>query len=122
MRSNKQALIDYKGGKCSVCGYNKCNGALDFHHVAEKSFSIAASICIMGSGPKALEKMKKEADKTILVCKNCHAEIHAKQLKQDTLMKPQMHAKAGIAAINHIAAKDTEHLREGTTNCASSLK
>lgn len=98
MRGNKQALIDYKGGKCCVCGYDKCNGALDFHHVAEKSFSIAASISIMGSGPKALEKMKKEADKTILVCKNCHAEIHSKQLENQTLMKPQIQQEGQVIA------------------------
>ena len=28
----KQKAIDYLGGKCSVCGYDKCNDALDFHH------------------------------------------------------------------------------------------
>ena len=30
---NKQQAVDYKGGKCIHCGYNKSNGALDFHHV-----------------------------------------------------------------------------------------
>ena len=70
-RKNKKLLTEYKGGKCCICGYKKCAGALDFHHVKEKSFTI-------GNGAtKGLEKLKKEADKTILVCKNCHAEIHA---------------------------------------------
>lgn len=36
--------IDYKGGKCSVCGYNKCRAALEFHHTNpnEKDFGISA--------------------------------------------------------------------------------
>lgn len=68
----KQRLIEYKGGKCSRCGYNKdCPPAYDFHHrnPKEKDFQISGS-CI------GLEKMKKEVDKCDLVCRNCHAEIH----------------------------------------------
>ena len=67
----KAALVFYKGGKCCICSYNKCNGALDFHHIKEKGFSLGAKRDL------GLEKLKKEADKTILVCKNCHAEVHA---------------------------------------------
>jgi len=70
-RKNKKLLVKYKGGKCCICGYKKNTGGLDFHHVEEKSFAIGAG------ATKCLEKLKKEADKTILVCKNCHAEIHA---------------------------------------------
>ena len=77
MTANKQALVAYKGGECCICGYNKCNWALHFHHVGKKNFAISAAGNIMGSGPKALERMKKEADNTILVCRNCHGEIHA---------------------------------------------
>src|SRR5687768_3523392 len=28
---NKQILIDYKGGHCVVCGYDKCNASMVFH-------------------------------------------------------------------------------------------
>ena len=39
----KQQCIDWKGGKCVCCGYNKCNNALDFHHLDpnKKEFNIA---------------------------------------------------------------------------------
>lgn len=42
-RRTKQELVNYKGGKCQVCGYDKCNDALDFHHLdpTEKDFSIS---------------------------------------------------------------------------------
>ena len=40
-RELKHKLVEYKGGKCEKCGYNKCIGALEFHHINEdeKSFS-----------------------------------------------------------------------------------
>lgn len=68
----KKLLVDYKGGKCQICGYDKCIQALDFHHIDPniKSFSISG-------GTKSLDKLKQEVDKCILVCANCHREIHA---------------------------------------------
>lgn len=68
----KQLLVDYKGGACQICGYNRCIQALDFHHIDPdtKSFSISG-------GTKSLDKLKQEVDKCILVCSNCHREIHA---------------------------------------------
>lgn len=76
----KQELIQYKGGKCSKCGYNKCSDALEFHHIdpSQKDFSISGKSL-------SFEVMKEEADKCILVCSNCHKEIHA-ELRQDLLV------------------------------------
>lgn len=72
-RKLKDMAIEYKGGKCEKCGYNKCNGALEFHHLnpEEKDFSISTS-----GTTKSFERIKKEIDKCILVCANCHREIH----------------------------------------------
>jgi len=78
----KQKCIDYKDGKCVGCGYNKCNNALDFHHLSQdkKEFSIAHARLTSFN-----EKIKKELDKCILVCSNCHREIHAGVLDLLTL-------------------------------------
>ena len=67
----KEKLIEYKGGKCQICGYNKCNRALEFHHLdpTQKDFTISG-------GTKSFEKIKSEVDKCIMVCANCHREIH----------------------------------------------
>ena len=72
-RKLKDMAIDYKGGKCEKCGYNKCNGALEFHHLnpEEKDFSISSA-----GTTRSFERIKKEIDKCILVCANCHREIH----------------------------------------------
>lgn len=70
-KDKKKILVEYKGGKCEKCGYNKCIEALDFHHIdpSQKEFGIS-------SNSYSLERMKKEVDKCILVCANCHREIH----------------------------------------------
>lgn len=73
-RKIKKMAIEYKGGKCQKCGYNKCNAALEFHHIDsnEKDFNISKK-----GHCRSWEKVKDELDKCILVCSNCHKEIHA---------------------------------------------
>ena len=67
----KQQAIDYLGGKCSNCGYNKCNSALEFHHIdstqKDKDYS---------NYKTSFDKLKSELDKCILLCSNCHREHH----------------------------------------------
>ena len=71
-RAIKKMLIEYKGGKCERCGYNKSMRALEFHHLdpSEKDFGISKQI------NRNIDDLKKEVDKCILLCSNCHAEIH----------------------------------------------
>lgn len=71
-RKIKRLLIEYKGGKCERCGYSGGSPAVyDFHHKNpdEKEFGIARANI-------GLETQKKEVDKCMLVCANCHREIH----------------------------------------------
>lgn len=77
-RALKKMLIEYKGGKCERCGYNKCMRALEFHHLnpSEKDFGL--SKCLT----KSVAALKAEADKCILLCANCHAEIHQELYEQ----------------------------------------
>ena len=70
----KKTLVDYAGGKCKICGYNKCLAALTFHHrnPLEKSFGLAENVC----RSKTIDDLKKEVDKCDLLCSNCHHEEH----------------------------------------------
>lgn len=71
-RKIKQQAVDYKGGKCEKCGYNRYIGALDFHHLDPKQKDFR-----LGSGSTiSWDKTRAEVDKCILVCSNCHREIH----------------------------------------------
>ena len=71
----KQKCVEYKGGKCSICGYTKCIAALQFHHLDpnKKEFGLSQK-----GIPKSWEKCKLELDKCVLMCANCHAEFHNK--------------------------------------------
>ena len=69
-RRYKKRLVELKGGKCQICGYDKCVGALEFHHKKKKEAKISR---IYNRGWK---RILQEANKTILVCANCHREIH----------------------------------------------
>ena len=68
----KIELVNYKGGKCELCGYSKNIKALEFHHknAIEKDFSIASV------KNHSIENLKPEVDKCMLVCANCHREEH----------------------------------------------
>ncbi len=68
----KEKAVEYKGSKCQKCGYNKCIWSFDFHHVIpeEKDFSISRNSTL------SWEKVKKELDKCIMLCANCHRELH----------------------------------------------
>lgn len=95
--SSSQNVIDYRqrrkanlikvcGNKCCLCGYDKIQSALEFHHInpEEKEYGIAASgIC------HDLETDFAEMKKCILVCANCHREIHNGLYSQEELKQKQ---------------------------------
>lgn len=81
----KKKCVDYLGGKCSECGYNKSLWSLDFHHEdpGKKDFSIS------GNHTRKWETVKAELDKCILLCRNCHGELHEEiQRKLHNRMRP----------------------------------
>lgn len=69
----KEAAVAYKGGCCTRCGYDRYVGALEFHHLdpMEKEWQLGSRL------PNGRwESLKAELDKCVLVCSNCHKEIH----------------------------------------------
>ena len=76
-------IVTYLGNKCSVCGYNKCIHALEAHHKNpnEKDFTISGAHC------RSWLRIKKELDKCILLCSNCHREEHAKTYKYNERLR-----------------------------------
>lgn len=75
---NQKALkswaVEYMGGKCVHCGYNKCIAAMEFHHLdpSEKDYEPAR---LFGQN-QPREIIKRELDKCLLLCANCHREEH----------------------------------------------
>ena len=71
IRRNK--IFKYKslaGGKCSICGYNKNLAALTFHHRENKDILMCKIFNYNN------EYILKEMEKCILLCFNCHQELH----------------------------------------------
>jgi hypothetical protein len=68
----KRILVEEAGSRCALCGYDRCQAALEFHHLdpASKSFGIA------GKGfTRSIDELRAEASKCVLLCANCHAEV-----------------------------------------------
>ena len=75
-RRVKDGMIELKnlaGGKCSACGYDKCLYALDFHHLdPDKKDNGVCHLLRTRSFKAAAEESKK----CVLLCANCHRELH----------------------------------------------
>ena len=71
-RRVKRILVEEAGGRCAVCRYDRCAGALHFHHrePASKAFMMSDR-----GVTRSLERARDEARKCVLLCSNCHAEV-----------------------------------------------
>lgn len=72
-----------RGGACEICGYCKNIAALEFHHKnpEEKKFNVD----MRKFSNMTLEKLEAELEKCILVCANCHRELHNKSLTMENM-------------------------------------
>ena len=73
-RKLREKAINYKGGHCQVCGYSNCLEALEFHHLHSdgKDFGISDK-----GYTGSWQKIAEELDKCVLLCANCHREVHS---------------------------------------------
>lgn len=73
-RRGKEFTSMVKSFGCALCGYNRTPNAIEFHHIGEKQFAISKKI-------RQTSAIKKELENCIMVCANCHREIHAGLIK-----------------------------------------
>lgn len=85
-KRTKERIIKAMGGKCVCCGYDKCDAALALHHLDpnEKDFSLGS----IRANIKSWSSIVSELRKCVLICHNCHAEVH-----YDSRKIPEQHAK-----------------------------
>jgi transposase len=70
----KRKLVEEAGGKCLICGYDRCQQVLQFHHLdpSTKEFHLA-----LNGVTRSLARSRAEAKKCVLLCANCHGEVEA---------------------------------------------
>jgi hypothetical protein len=103
----KQQVLDLVQSACQVCSYNKLASNLAFHHLHSKEFDLSERSFQFG-----WPKLIPEISKCVLVCHNCHGEIHnnlidpAKvQLANQTLVRalleavPELESKRSLGQI-----------------------
>lgn len=73
----------YKGKSCIVCGYDKCELSLHFHHLYDKKFDVG------GNMNRSWETIKQELDKCVLLCSNCHGEVHSNMITDEELVSKE---------------------------------
>lgn len=71
-RHLKMLAVARLGGRCQKCKYNRSMQALAFHHPdpCEKEFSIS------NYATRSWARIRVEVDKCVLLCANCHCEVH----------------------------------------------
>jgi len=104
----RQMAVEYKNGKCEMCGYNRCIEALEFHHTdsSRKDFSISDK-----GYTRSWNRVKEELDKCILLCANCHREIHIQVSSSPTKVGDEKASKF----------RETPTLRRGNPEPSSDL-
>lgn len=70
-KMRKELIVSLLGGQCQICQYKRCIRNLAFHHYEDKRHSLT-----MREMAHTLHKLLPEFKKCILVCHNCHGEIH----------------------------------------------
>lgn len=74
---DRLAIKKEYGGCCSKCGYSKCLAALQFHHIDPKNKKFGITAALRGSRNKfSRDEIMEEVKKCILLCANCHFELH----------------------------------------------
>ena len=86
-KRTKQKLVEIAGGRCVLCGYERCVTALEFHHIdpTSKDFNVTGS-----RDTRSFASMIAEIRKCVLVCANCHREIHFGLVDVDELSGRQI--------------------------------
>jgi len=82
--ARKLKIVKTAGGHCVICGYHKNLAALVFHHTNSQGKDFKLDMRSLSN--RKIEPILREIDKCILVCANCHAELHNPHLDLDSLL------------------------------------
>lgn len=101
-RNRKLNLMKVCGNKCCICGYDKAVSALEFHHIIpeSKEYGISGGTC------HNIQKDLDEVKKCVLVCANCHREIHENLYTEEELFNKQYFDEEFANELTHLKKND----------------
>lgn len=124
-QQRKKDLVKVHGEKCKLCDYSKCIGALQFHHInaEDKGYTLSNGNC------HSLESDLEESKKCILVCANCHQEIHSGLITEElyssyneALAKELIEEKQIIKNVCSICQKEISNGAKYCSKCSHELR
>lgn len=80
--NNAVILRDKIQRGCDICGYNKNATALEWHHPNDDKEYNPSSLLAEGK----IEKYRNEIEKCLLLCANCHRELHHPNFHKEILL------------------------------------
>jgi hypothetical protein len=98
-QKRKTDLVNAIGGGCQLCGYDKVLKSLAFHHTRDKLFTLDER-----RFQYSMKKVLDEVLKCVLVCHNCHGEIHA------GIIDPVLIARANEHVVGVVSGYDLHTL------------
>lgn len=106
-KRQKESILYVMGEECAICGYFRCSQALELHHLdpEQKDFTIGQNT------NRAWEKVVAELPKTVLLCANCHREVHAGLIDESLLVSTfdENKAKEITDKIEDVKVKHPNH-------------
>jgi len=117
-RALKRLAVVYKGGECISCAYDRYDGALLFHHLDPNIKTIK-----LGSGNTyGWFEVSSELEKCVLLCKNCHDEVHAGMLDLKPLLCNNPSAKEGEVLLEKAGMKTGAQKKKSDNFCTCGKK
>lgn len=98
-RNRKIKIIESMGGGCVICGYSKCKNVLELHHIDPTQKEVQISDLM--KSPRKIFILLKELEKCVLLCANCHREVHAKVTEL-----PEKYDKLNLKIFGYIKIDD----------------
>jgi hypothetical protein len=81
LKARKLTAVLLLGGACNHCGYARNLACLDFHHVDPKQKEYSWQKMVKRPWNEVIRELKK----CMLLCKNCHGEVHNPALWQENV-------------------------------------
>jgi len=99
----RESIINAIGGKCQICGYDKLRANLAFHHLRYKSFPLD-----IRRFQYRYEIIMNEVRKCVLICHNCHGEVHGGLIQQSIIDDAHARLLSSVKSVEYPTVKEVE--------------